>query len=288
MAIVSVTKSWSRKSSQFESRDGLEFRARFQEGWQVEHSADAKEIDIIEAPGMPRLRDFYEDTQIPCVSVGPVNKLGPVFSIVLVTYEGEAGPTGAKDSPENMEPFFEWSDTASAEPIDEDWNGNPIVTANNEPINGVTMEIADQLLTIERNYASFSPWITHQYRHSTNSDTFVGYPAGTARLTRFTAKSERYSNGHGYWKVNATIQFRYPYNTTSARAWYARVRHEGYKVRVIGKNDPVHAVDADGDHVSKPVLLDANGFEVTNPNNATWLEWQRYGSLPYSALGLYP
>jgi hypothetical protein len=36
-----------------------------------------------------------------------------------------------------------------------------------------------------------------------------------------------------------------------------------------------------------PVLLKADGTKETDPAAAVWLEFKRYGSLPYAALGLF-
>ena len=94
-------------------------------------------------------------------------------------------------------------------------------TAAGEPINGVTMEIADQTLTITRNYALFSPWLTHQYRHSVNNDVFASYPPGTARLVGFSAAQQVSENGvWRYWKVNAQENEHLAF-TTKGKTLYA-------------------------------------------------------------------
>jgi hypothetical protein len=283
MTILDVKKGWSRTSSQGSSDDGQTYKLSFTEGWQVTHSADASELQILTAPGLPRLRSLYPGTFVPCTNIGPVSKVGPIFSIVMIQYEGEIGPNEMSDSPASKQPEYTWSDTSSNEPIDQDRDGNPIVNVNGEPITGVTMEIADQTLTVTRNYLDFSPWLTHQYRHSVNSDPFAGYPPGTARLVGFSATQE-YALGFSYWKVNAKIQFRFPYNTTAEKAWYARVLHEGYYEKI--GSELVRAVDDNKEPVAKPVLLKADGTRETDPNNAHWLEFKRYEPLPYSALGL--
>lgn len=283
---------WSQRTSDWASQDGQTFRASFSEAYQVEHTPDTTELQIRAASGIPQLRSFYPGTYVPCVGT-PITKVGPAFSILTARYEGETGPNQQTESPENMLPIYVWSDTTSTEPIDEDWDGKPIVTANGEPISGVTMELADQTLTVTRNYLAFSPWLTHQYRHSVNSDVFASYPPGTARLVQFSASSE-YSDtrNFSYWKVNAKIQFRYPYNTTPARAWWARVRHEGYYIREGSKI--VRAVDCNKEPTVKPVLLKADGTRnlkagsncEDDDDTAQWLEFKRYNSLPYSTLGL--
>ena len=286
MAVTSVTKSWSRSGGQIASQDGKTFSLSFSEGYQVVHTADATKVEILSAIGIPRLGDLYSGTFAFCKQVGPVSQIGPIYSIVNVEWEGEVGPGGSADNPINKLPEYVWSDTTSNEAIDQDWDGKPIVNFNGERIHGVTMELADQTLSITRNYALFSPWLTHQYRHSVNSDVFASYAPGTARLVGFSAAGET-ANGFAYWKVNARVQFRFPYNTTAAKAWYARVRHEGMKERITAGANPTHAVDRVTKNLtSVPVLLKADGTQETTPANAVWLEFKRYQSLPYAALGL--
>jgi hypothetical protein len=209
-----------------------------------------------------------------------------VFSIVPVTWRGEVGATG--NSPLNQSPDIVWSNTTSNEAVDEDILGNPIVTVNNEPIYGATRLIPDLVLSVTRNYALFSPWLTWQYLHSVNSDSFLNFPPGTGKFMSFNAR-QTVSNGLSYWRVSATIQFRYPYRTTPDKAWYARVRHEGFKVKLAGK--VVKAVDKHQQPVNRPVLLNDDGTErKQNAAGVTpaarWLEFQMYTSLPYAALGL--
>jgi hypothetical protein len=103
-------------------------------------------------------------------------------------------------------------------------------------------------------------------------------------MIRFSAKQQWDEDDNGYWAVSASIQFRFPYNTTPEKAWYARVRHEGYYEKVGSR--VVHAVDANKERVSKPVLLKSDGTRETNANNAHWLEFKRYGALSYGALRL--
>lgn len=205
--------------------------------------------------------------------------------MVIVSYEGEVGPSSITDSPLNKIPEPVWEDVGSDAAIDSDWDGNPVVTANGEAIHGVTMEIADQVVTIKRNYALFSPWITHQYRHSTNSDSFYNYAAGTARLVGFSATPQKFTAAT-YWEVVARVQFRFPFRTTPAKAWYARVLHQGLMVK--GADGKItRAIDPKTkNETAVPVLLKADGTKETNAANAVWLEFKRYNSLPYSVLGL--
>ncbi|AMV30915.1 hypothetical protein VN12_02285 [Pirellula sp. SH-Sr6A] len=283
MSVLSVTQMWSRSGGSASTTNGLDTNTSFTEGYQVVHTYDTTILEVLNATGIPTKGSFYPGTFATCRDVD-ATKVGPLMHIVVAQWEGEAGQFGVADSPVNQLPEIEWGDTVSNEPIDVDWDGNPIVTANGEPIKGATMEIADQTLSVSRNYAAFSPWLTHQYRHSVNSDTFAGYPPGTARLVGFSATFQQSSTSFIYWKVNARIQFRFPYNTTPDKAWYYRTRHEGFRVKI--GSDIVRAVDKFQVPVTTPVLLKSDGTLETNPANAHFLEFKRYQSLPYSALGL--
>ena len=53
----------------------------------------------------------------------------------------------------------------------------------------------------------------------------------------------------------------------------------GYKARIV------RAVDTNGEPMTKPVLLKANGLRETNPANAVWIETPKYIPLPYATLG---
>jgi len=282
VTIQSVTRAWSRSSGEGTSDDGNKLTLSFSEGYQIVHTIDTTDVELLTANGLPAIGSLFPGTYAACKKIGPITRIGPIYSMVAVSYDGEVGPD-LKDSPINQPPVYKWTDTTSNEPIDQDWDGNPIVTVLGEAIEGVTMDLADQSLTITRNYALFSPWITHNYRHATNSDPFANYAPGTARLISFSADSVN-NEGFPYWVVNATIQFRFPYNTTPAKAWYARTRHEGYYVKV--GNKVVRATDDNKEPTTKPVLLKADGTRELNPANAIWLEWKRYNSLPYAALGL--
>ena len=127
----------------------------------------------------------------------------------------------------------------------------------------------------------------NQYRHSVNSDTFAGFAPGLGRLVRFSAKQGYDVDAGGYWTVNASIQFRYPYNTSSERAWYARVLNEGYYVKATASDDKtVLGIDNNKKDTTKPVLIKEDGTQEFDPDNAHWLEFKIYTPLPYNALGL--
>jgi hypothetical protein len=336
----------------------LKFQITRQTGLQVVHSYDATEEEILSSSLVTQLGDRYESTFAVCKKRA-VSKVGKIFSIVACDYEGEAGPSGPNDNPLNKPVEYEWGQATSTEPIDVDANGRPIVTANGEQIVGLTKEISDSVLTMKKNFAVFTPWLQQAYLNSVNSDAFAGWLPGTGKMKTLTAKQLKFGDFE-YFEVNATIQFRVPYNTTPAKAWWGRTRHEGFYERpasssvvsfsggggtgaaaviftsaagviegvfvtnggsgytssptmsvTVGsgatftvtvtsgkvasvavtaggsgyKARIVRAVDTNGEPMTKPVLLKANGFRETNPANAVWIETEKYIPLPYQTLG---
>jgi hypothetical protein len=180
----------------------------------------------------------------------------------------------------------EWTDTTTTEPIDRDITGRAIMTVNLEPVDGLSMDVNDQIVVIRRKFLTINTAGIAAYRRSTNSDTYLGWAPGTARLVGFSAKNRFAYNGiQELWDVTARIQFREPYaNTTPAQAWYKRWRHEGLYIKdgsIIRR-----ATDGQGQEVVKPVLLKLDGTQETDPDAAYFFHSQVYGSLPYSALGL--
>jgi hypothetical protein len=90
--------------------------------------------------------------------------------------------------------------------------------------------------------------------------------------------------------VTGSIQFRLGIRTTDDKAWYKRVRNEGFyeKITDAFTSSPilVQATDDNGKAMTRPVLLKSDGTRETDPTNAYWLEFPVYRSLPYQALGL--
>jgi len=286
--IHSVDKMWSRNASDASTSDrGRKFDISFREAYQVFCTPDTTLLEVYQAPGIPAANSIYPGTSnVYCLSASP-QQISPVYYIVDVAYAGEFGPGGPNDNPLNALPLINWTDAETDEPIDVDFDNKAICTINGEPIEGITTKIADQVVTIQRNFASFSPSATAAYRRSVSSDQFMGYAAGTAKMISFSAQ-QILSTGAGYWDVTASIQFRLPYRTTADKAWFARVLNQGFyeKVTVASGTRIKRAEDGNGEPVVKPVLLKADGTRETDPANATFLEFRRYGALPYNSLGL--
>lgn len=233
MAITSVTEMWSRRTGFKASKDGQSFTGGFASSYQVVHDPGESIGSIINASGLPQLGDAlpgYPD--IFCTQVGNVETVGPIMSIVPVTYEGELGGND-ESNPLNKPPEIDYGSVSVTEEIDTDINGFPLTNVNGDPVYGIQDEIWDWELNVQRNFESFNGPVLHEYSRSYNSDTFFGWAPGTASLRSIRVKPVFYGpdQQNVYYQVSAKVGFRFPYNTTNERAWWKRYRNEGFRIR---------------------------------------------------------
>ncbi len=279
MSVIDVKKMWSKTGGSLSSALLSQVTQVWAvtEGYSVLHDAATAIDTIVEHADLPVIGQQHSTILNAFVKSKTPETISPIMTVIVVNYEGIISDEGVE---------VEWSDVSSTEPIDRDWEGAAIVTANGEPVDGLTVEIADQVAVIKRKFLTIDTAGIAAYRRATNSDTFLGWAPGTARLVGFSATNKfRYNGIQELWSVTARIQFRQPYaNTTAAQAWYQRWRHEGLYVK---DGDFVRrAVDHLGQETSKPVLLKADGTQETDPELAVYNHTQVYDSLPYSTLGL--
>lgn len=294
MAVDLVSLMWSNSSAGASSPDRKKLELEQVDAYQVTVDDPATtRADILTDTAIPQVGSRLGSTFIFCRSVNPV-RVTPILWVVEVKYSGQVGFLGISDNPVNQPPELTWSDAETAEPTDEDFDGEPITTVNGEPITGITLPIVDQVLTVKRNFQAINTFAIAPYRQSTNSDIFAGWAPGTVRLIRYNAVAKNSNNdvqnigpspqSGAYWEVTAAFQFRYPYRTTADKAWYARVRHEGMYVKDSAGR--ITRATVSGADATKPVLLKADGTRELDPANAHWLEFKRLGSLPFFTLGM--
>lgn len=282
MSVIDVTQMWSKGGGSFTSEKYDQFASTYDltEGYQVHYTSGTTEVEIANATGIPQPGQQHSSGVWAFCNNVTVEIISPIFAQVLVGYKGENPYTGAVD--------IEWSDASTSEAIDRDYNGRAIVTVNNEQVEGLTFDLSDQVCVISRKFLSVNTNSIAEYRHSVNSDTFLGWPPGTAKLVGYSAKNQfKFGAAQELWDVTARIQFRKGLmGATDAQAWYTRWRHEGIFVKDLASGIHGRARDEYGQEVSKPVLIKADGSQETNPDNALFVYTQLYGSLPYSGLGL--
>ena len=286
MSVIAITEMWSKKggsvtSEQFSPQD---LSYQFTRGFQAVVTVGTHETAVLGHVDMP-----YHGQQHPNGTPSYVTSISMEL-VSPIMYMGSVGYTGITNEFEVADESVdvEWSDVSTTEPVDRDYSGAAIVNVNGEPVDGLSVDVADQVVVITRRFATINTSAIAAYRRSTNSDTYLGWPPGTARLLSFSAKNQfKLGAAQERWTVTARIQFRQPYaNTTAAQAWYARWKQEGYLVRPTAGEEGSKPIDGKGSDSVKPVLLKADGTLETNPANAVFVHTQLYGSLPYNALGL--
>lgn len=279
-------------------------KVSFRSGYQVVHSADISKEDVYTAPGLPSpIQSFSENFPFVVAKKMSINRVSPILSVVLVDWDGEVGSGGSGGGQPGASPIFtppliDWGNVTEDLEVDEDVDGNPIATVVGEPIKGVRAKFVDQVLTVQRKFLTWNTYLQSQYMHSVNSDNFAGWPPGTGKIMDLRANNvlgDPTNGGFGYWEGILKVQFRIPYRTTPERAWYSRVRHEGFYERVQADGPPdangnyphtvMRIVDENKQPVTRPFLLDQTGKKVSDANNTFWREFKLYQPLPYTLLG---
>lgn len=257
MSIDNVVEMWSRSSGSIETPDfGKSYRANFERAFSVVHSADATQIEIVESVNIALGDSFPGAPTVFCTKVGPHQRTGLIHSIVPVSYAGEIASGDPADSAVNKLPEITWSNSKTTEPIDTDGYGFPLTNVNGDLMQGFSKDVSDFTLTVKRNFLSINIYAINEYLDSVNSDTFAGWPPGTAALDTFQAQIENPGLPTEYAVVSAKIDFRVPYLTTAERAWWLRYRNEGLNER-IGTSIAFTGGGGSG----------AAGYAVTNSSN---------------------
>ena len=287
MAAGPAIEMWSRQGGNVDTQNGKVKNVTFRRAFTMTLAADDAVDVAFQAAGLPQPNQPYPGTLFVVAKKFSPSRIAPTLAVVEIDYQGEIGPGGPSSSPVDTEVILSWRSSVTDEAIDEDIFGKPIVTKNNEPIDGITERIPNQIATIQRNFLSINVHALSAYLRSVNADPFLGFPAGTGRFMDYSATNVITNGVAGFWKVSATFEFREPYRTTPLKCWHKRIRHEGYLVRSAPGEDPQDWYNSKTKAtLTRPVLLKEDGTEQTDPDAAFWLEFQTLAELPYGALGL--
>lgn len=202
-------------------------------------------------------------------------------------YQDGSGGGGGDPNPLAQPTDVEYFTVQSDEPIDTDADGLSLTTACGEPLQGVTRPVSDLGIRLTKNFTTFTSAAFDAYKDSANSTSFAGSPRGRIRFVNVSAKQHFYA-GSPYFAVTVELHDRYPYQTTDEKAWYKRIRHEGFRYKVtyplLGTRI-VLAVDDNKEPVSKPVQLNANGFKLADQTQATWIERRVFRWVDLNTMG---
>jgi len=213
-----------------------------------------------------------------CNSIQPVQDSdNPRVWEVTVEY----GPQEPGDeNPLNRPLEISWSFAQFTRVCDRDINGHALLNSAGDFFDPPP-EIDDSrpVLTIVRNEASFDPAQAIDYQDAVNSDSFLGFAAGTAKVMGISSSLQFESNIF-FWKTSYEFQFR-------RDGWKLSVLDQG---RYKTNHKPIPEKDSGGNdmvgtHVSDPVPLDGSGNPLTNPtpSTAVFREFDVYKQRAFSA-----
>lgn len=292
--VLSVLESWEGDEGGWQSPDGQTGNSTFTRKFTVvvDNTGGAVRAPQVLAHGdVPKRGDPHPwNFWFRCRGVS-ASKVSPTYYEVTATYTAETTESDSGTSPIDQPAEIEFNTITSEEEVDEDISGNPINNTNGEPIAGVKIPVGDLSATISKNLISFNPIAIYQFTNTVNAGNFMGFPRGVVRLASLRARIQ-YSEEVTYWTVTANFHFRYPVRTTAERSWWKRIRNEGYLVKLIDPFTGVlgdklyHATDADGDKVTKPVMIDADGKQIEDASLAHWLEFQVFRYTDFNQLNL--
>jgi hypothetical protein len=282
---------WSRQTSGADlTENKRKINLSYESSYQVFTTADTEITELYYAPGLPAAGSEYPGVPYIYAQRARPRRISPVYWIVDVSYEGETAFTsgGGLGTPMDARPRIRWGVREVEREVDEDWDGNRITNVLGEPLVSRVI-FYERVATVTRNMLFFNHYAFSPYDFAVNSDPVFGWPPGTVRVK--VEAENVFNDVTGYWTVTGTFTFKRPYRTTSDKAWYSRLRNDGFYSRdpnFVGPFPPiVQAVDANKVPVTKPVQLDLDGNQLTN-GTATWLDFKHFDSLPFSALGILP
>ncbi len=217
-----------------------------------------------------------------------IARQGVCFYTAVASYQTAAKQDESED-PTTDSAEISFASVTTQEPIEADIDGRPIQNTAGDPIKGVTADVSDLTCTISKRLRNFDPTSIYTYTSSVNSQPFLGFPAGTAKITSIAA-TRVVENDSAYFKVTVQIQFRKPYrDTTNEEAWQARTQNMGRYVLadVDGKEKRVPAtIGKSGIATTQPINLDQSGKKLPKGSDPIILYWPRNIERNFNDLGL--
>lgn len=234
---------------------------------------------------LPRFRDPHPSSLALRVDDVNINRETVILYKAVVSYSSSPSPDGQdpNQSPLTLPVDIKWSVVKTDREITEDADGNGIVNdGTDEPIYGVMRPFHDLQATLVKNFLTFNPAAQYLFADKVNSDTFLGFPPGVAKIDSLTPE-DAVDDNLNYFKVTLVVDFRVPYRTTPEFAWYYRAIRRGFKEFKDGK--VIEAVDDFKKPVTVPVQLKADGTRVPIGDAAEFKLIKIFDTTPFNALG---
>ena len=258
------------------------------------------EADTIALGEIPAMRSSHP--QSPYLFVDSITTAPPAGNVTYYEVSVNYSSSGFEDgggSPLDKPAETSFFTITSNEPIDADYNGQELKWAGtDEPITGLSIPLSDLALRAQKYIMGFNPVAFYNYINTVNSDAFLGFQPGTARIHDISASRAKLQ-GFDVWDMSIEIQFRKPYRgVTNEQAWYKRIKAEGFMVQGLERgtervrtwralSDPD---DAESPLSPVPVLLDMEGTpparRLLPGQPAQWALIQVFGTSSFSSLEL--
>jgi hypothetical protein len=159
-----------------------------------------------------------------------------------------------------------------------------------------------------RNERAFEVIRSFSYRDAVNSDPFLGFEPGEAKIARIESNEEFDAEFGGYyWRTTYEIQFRATIDTAQARVtvvdahgntlskippWNVTVANVGFNQLVFDKSGNLTKIacyDSQGKQPSTPQRLGLGGQQLipTAPRElCPFISFQVYSVIPFAPLGI--
>ena len=293
MSIVDVKRGWSRRSGS-ERMDGEgRITQRYREGYTVLTDDAADNAAIVgRAPGIPQPGQAYpSDPWAVVMGIEPESR-GPMLWEVIVTYQTPE-PLAGDGDPLSEPVEYEWGTTTEYAAIDQDIDGKAILNAAEEdPDPPVMREFHDETLTVTRNLLIFDDAKKAAYEGHVNSGAFMGKPEFTVKCTSIGARLQRRADGAIYWRERVSFAIRLQRAPDGEQyGWDERRLQAGYRYNIGRAKDSSGrmvwhaATDAQGNPVSKPILLNESGGRAEN-DIPTWFRVKKDPRANFAGLGI--
>lgn len=249
--------------------------------------------EVRTATGIPRRFDAYAtatetDNGSLCTRVAAEqDDENPILWVVSADY---GSPTIDPDQASEPNPVLRpavvsWSFAKNRKPVWKDKDGKGILNSAKEYFDPPPeMDDSRPILTISRNQIAYNQAIAINYQDAVNSDPFLGFTAGQAKVSGITAQSQQ-EGSYRFWSVQYEFEF-------CRDGWQLSILDQGRNKRVGANLTPILQKDSAGNSinvpVSDPVPLDGSGGELANPTPETvqFLDFDVYKTMPFKALGL--
>jgi hypothetical protein len=294
MAILSVDEITGATSS-VNDKGETEYTRLFRV---VTSSPLVANLAVRTAAKIPKIGDVYAtttefDATSLCRRVQPQqDSEAPRVWEVRVEY----GPPEAESGQQNPNPLLRsavvaWGFTQASRPVWKDKDGKPIQNSAGDWYDPPP-EIDDSrpVLTVSRNEPAFNSSIAIAYQDAINSDSFMGFSPGQAKVAGISATSQT-ENNFFFWSVTYEFHFR-------RDGWQVSILDAGRNYKTQDGNlapIPQLGVKEDGTTfpmkntaVPEPIPLDGAGLPIRSPNpsNVKYRDFKVYRELPFANLGV--